>query len=199
MKSFILLTFVFIASTIFAEDYKFQRHRLGDGSWSVNNPAREDSLAKELSELFTNSVKVVCVSTNVTICVEGVLSPEEVSAMTNLVALHQVEVPMANRVADWNNSKTNFPDIITWENKFMARLGAINAILIGEGRIASPFTPQNSTPLEVGAKIAESSHQSIGILGLALDADLKYVKATTEKFIGTPPDDSEILIHVKQH
>ena len=124
------------------------------------------------------------------------LSAFDWSIVSNTATWFVTNTSMSAKVDKWKDLKTNYPAILAWEARLTNRLASVNVILISEGIITNAFTPQNSSPLTVGAKVAESTNANIGGLGLALDADVKYLYMTVEKYIGSPPDGSEILIHV---
>ena len=135
-------------------------------------------------------------SATLTVTYTEPLSAADYAIVSNTANFFATNSSSALAVDKWKDLKTNFTAILAWESRLTNRLASVNGLLMLEGIITNNFTPQNSTPAIVGAAVAQSTNALIGQLGLALDADVKYLYLTTEGTIGRPPDGSEILYHV---
>lgn len=102
-------------------------------------------------------------------------------------------------VQKWNELKTNYNAITTWENRFMLRFGQANGILLSEGLITSAYEVATVDLDELATNMIVATNASASSVGIALDECYKWSIKVTLDFIGPPPDGSEIRKHIKEH
>lgn len=146
-------------------------------------------------------------SSNETV-VTSVPRPSKVYDIYNTNGWHRFETntwfifnpPMTNRIADWNDSKTNHQHIVDWENASVFRLGQLNTILTFEGVITNDlaFATLLDTTVADLVRIAGPTSASLSV-SIALEECVKYTEKWVLELIGLPPDKSKISTHIKQH
>jgi len=105
----------------------------------------------------------------------------------------------AQAVVDWKNSKTNYNDIIAWDNRFMMRLTQANGILMSEGIITNAITPQTLVDSELATYMIQATNPAASSVGIALDECGKWVTSITINNIGSPPDGKPVEYYIEQH
>ena len=106
---------------------------------------------------------------------------------------------MVQAVADWNNSKTNHPPIILWENRFMLRLTQANGILMSEGIISQPLSPADASPDVMATYIIQATNSQASSVGIALNECDTWTAKITQDRIGNPPDGKPVRHYITSH
>jgi hypothetical protein len=108
--------------------------------------------------------------------------------------------PMTNRMDDWNNSKTNYSEIVNWENASSFRLGQLNAIYTAAGLITNNLTFPEISPAIIADFTRQAGPTSPAVsVSIALEECVKFTEEWTVELIGFPPDRSPISKHITSH
>lgn len=206
----ILFTLVcsLVAVNAFAIKYAVEEERRGESCVRV---VEGDSTAYNLAIGAVYPVGLLPLGFHSTYIIEdGVLrekTTQEKQDYLDSITAEQAaqEAALAQEVADWNNSKTNFPNIIKWENRFMLRVGQISTLLMNADIIAEPLTASEATPSLVAVLVLEDPNLSSAALGTALErcsqwsAEIEWGTKVTEDAIGLPPDGKPLREYITLH
>ena len=126
---------------------------------------------------------------------EAPAQPVTLTIPSNEFVVPEAVVNPTNQAA-WDASRTNFTALVSYNNRYMIRMGQVSDALIAEGLLTNALTVA-STPASIAALAAGSTNRSTIDRANSLSNCLKQVERATLHYVGAPPDESSILSNIE--